>query len=453
MWAFWRRLQYGTGFGLVFLLILGFFYSRYLYVAPTCFDGAHNGSELGVDCGGGCTRICAFTVTQPSVKWARSFRVTDGQYNAVAYIENTNRVAASPEVTYTFELYDADGLITQRQGKTILPPDSVYPVFESHIDTKGRVPTQTFITIDPVSMWLPAETGRDQFTVTDRKLTGADQKPRLDTKIRNNALTEAKRVEVVATIFDKSGNALTSSRTFIDDLAGRSEANAVFTWPEPIAKTVRSCEVPTDVLLAIDLSGSMNNDQQDPPEPITSVLTAAKSFVSRLRADDQGGLVTFATNAAVSMHLSHDIASLGEAVGSLAIDPKEENGSTNQGEAFVRAVEEFGTAAHNPDSRKVLVLLTDGLATAPEDDPEGYAKEQADIAKAQGITVYTIGLGESVNMDVVRALASNSAFAYQALTAQDVDQIYRTITASLCEDGAAVIDIVPKTDASFAPLQ
>jgi Mg-chelatase subunit ChlD len=362
-------------------------------------------------------------------------------------------VAASPEVSYTFSLFDAQGQIAERKGKTILPPDSVYPVFEGRIDTGGRTPTQTFITIDPVDMWLPAEAGREQFTVTDRKLVEIGSSPKLEAKLRNNALTEADEVEVVATIFDASGNALTSSRTFVDDFAGRSEQSIVFTWPEPIAKTIRSCEVATDVIMAIDLSGSMNNDSKEPPQPISSVLIAAESFVERLKKSDQVGLITFATGALLRERLTRDIAGVAETISNLKIDPKEETGSTNQGEALKGALGELTSELHSPDARQVVVLLTDGLATAPDEDPEAYALEHAALLKEAGISVFTIGLGKDVNMDFVKALATSEAQSYQAVSVTDLDQIYRTITASLCEDGPAVIDIVPKTSASFAPIQ
>lgn len=433
--------------------MLALVYFNYFYEAPTCFDEHQNGTEVGIDCGGACTRICAFQVTPPEAIWARSFRVGDSHYNAVAYIENKNRVAASPEVNYTFSLHDADGLITERKGTTILPPDSVYPVFEARIDTQGRIPTQTFIKLDSVEMWLPATVGRDQFTITDRKLLDADGKPRLETKIRNNALTPADKVEVVATIFDANGNALTSSRTFIDDFAARSEATAIFTWPEPIAKTVRSCEVPTDVVLAIDLSGSMNSDSDNPPQPLTSVLTAAGSFVKRLKETDQVGVVTFATDAVINQQLTDKLSDVSNIVADLFIDPKEETGSTNPGEAFIKSLEELSSERHSAQARKVVVLLTDGLATAPLENPDEFALQNAQLVKDSGITVFTIGLGESVNMDFVRSLASSPLQAYQAISATDVDKIYKIITASLCEDGAAVIDIVPKTDASFTPLE
>ncbi len=452
-WAFWRQVQYGTGFLASCLLIITATYFSFFYTNPTCFDERQNGDERGVDCGGSCTRICAFDVMAPTVKWARSFEVTDGQYNAVAYVENRNQGAASPDVPYTLKLYDANGLITERTGSTILPPDSVYPIFEARIQTSGRVPTQTFLELGEVTMWVPATAGREQFTVNSRTLTGADFKPRLESEIYNNALTEAQNVEVVATIFDARGNALTASRTFIDRFPARGTATAVFTWPEPIAKTIRSCEVPTDMAVAIDLSGSMNNDGANPPEPITSVLTAAEAFTKRLRANDQVTLITFATNALIEKTLTADVAGVAAMIVGLTIDPKEERGSTNTGAAIEKATEELTSVRHSDAARKVLVLLTDGLATAPGDDPEGYALEAAVAAKAADINIFAIGLGASVNMDFVRQLASAESQAYAAVSTNQIDSIYRTITAALCEDGAAVIEIIPKTTASFSSLE
>jgi Mg-chelatase subunit ChlD len=256
---------------------------------------------------------------------------------------------------------------------------------------------------------------------------------------------------VVATIFDASGNALTASQTVVDDFIPRSEANVVFTWPEPIAKTVRSCEVPTDVVIAIDLSGSMNNDQADPPQPITAVKNAAQQFTARLQQRDQAALITFATDAVIAEPLARP-AAVGSRITTLSIDPEEEQGSTNTGDAFVRAAELFASAAKNPDARRVMVVLTDGLATAPDEEPEEYAIARAEALRNAGVEVYAIGLGQEVNMEFVRAVASPGA-AYQALNRDQVDRIYQDITGAICEDGAAVIDIVPKTNANFPTLR
>lgn len=453
MWAFWRRVQYGTGYVTFLSAVSLSVYFLFYYTPATCFDRTQNGEEIGVDCGGACIRICAFTVIPPKVVWAKSFEVQPGQYNAVAYIENKNVVAGTPDISYIFRLYDSAGLITERSGTTVLPSNSTYPVFEGRVDTGGRVPTETTLELKGADMWVPAADGREQFRTTDLKLVEADARPKLNVKMENTDLKEATDVEVVATVFDASGIPLTASQTFITMFPGRSQQDIVFTWPNPIAKTIRSCAVPTDVVIAIDLSGSMNNDGGIPPEPISAVLTAASSFASTLRTDDRVSVVTFATKAALVRTLSTDTVAVSDTIKKLTIDPKEELGNTNTGDGLILALGELNSTRHNIDARSVVVLLTDGLATAPEKEPEAYAKEKAELLKKDGITLYTIGLGKGVNMDFLRTLASDPNFAYAAPTTNTLQLIYKAITDSICEDGAARIDVIPKVTNAFQPLQ
>jgi Mg-chelatase subunit ChlD len=452
MWAFWRRVQYGAGYVTVLAGLITGVYFLYFYAAPTCFDLKMNGEEIGIDCGGACTRICAFTVRPPVIRWAQSFPANVGQYNAVAYVENANQFAGTPELRYTFTLKDREGIITTRTGTTVLPPDSTYPVFEGRIDTSGRVPTETTLTLEPADLWLPYAFGRAQFRTSDLALTGADSRPRLNARIENGELTPARDVEVVATIFDARGNPLTASQTFVPDIAARSGRDIVFTWPVPIAKTLRSCEVPTDVIMAIDLSGSMNNDGDNPPEPISSVLKAAESFVGQLRQNDRISLVTFATEGRIDLPLTLDTTVARGEIASLVIDPAEERGSTNTGDALLKAQSELNSPRHNPDARSVVVLLTDGLATAPDEEPETFALEAAAALREDDISVFTIGLGASVNMDFLRQLATTPEQAYAAPQTSTLASIYSSITAAICEDGAARIDVIPKTRDNFAPL-
>ena len=99
----------------------------------------------------------------------------------------------------------------------------------------------------------------------------------------------------------------------------------------------------------------------------------------------------------------------------------------------------------------MLVLLTDGLATAPDEEPELYALNAASSTRAADIEVYAIGLGANVNFEFIQAVASEGK-AYQALSNTDIDRIYESITSSICEDGPAVIEIIPKTEATFEPI-
>ncbi len=246
------------------------------YQPPNCFDLVMNGDETGIDCGGACVRICAAEVLPPQVMWVKSFEIVKGQYNAVAYIENQNQIAATPSLRYTFQFFNQGTLVAERAGTTVLPPNSVYPIFEGKVITDFREPvTDTKIIIEPVEMWIPASIGRSQFRSTDIKLSNADVKPRLDVEIENTELSPAEDVEVVATVFSENGEPVTASQTFIDRLEARSAKDIVFTWPNSVAKTVKSCVIPTDVAVAIDLSGSMNNDGGDPPQPVTAALQAA----------------------------------------------------------------------------------------------------------------------------------------------------------------------------------
>ena len=447
-WAFWRRAQYIAVFCIVVFILGGLSYVT-TRTPGTCFDGLQNGAEAGVDCGGSCARICSFQVAEPQVQWARSFEIAEGRYNAVAYIENSNQYAGTPELAYTFKLYDADGVIVERKGITVLPPNSVYPVFEGRIQTGLRIPTQTVIELEPVSVWLSADAGREQFQISNRTLSGVGTMPRLTANITNNGVSAADSIEVIATIFDSKGNALTASETVVPSLPARGSQTLTFTWPNPIAGTLRSCEVPTDVVLAIDLSGSMNDDGGTPPQPISSVLNAAQQFTGRLNDADQVGVVTYATTAAVAQELTSSKQTAQTVIGGLTITPEAERGSTNTGDALIQARGVFASSLHNPDARMVTVLLTDGLATAPAENPDAYAADAAAALKADGVTLFTIGLGDAVNESFLTELSSGEGNYFKAASASTIDQIYRSVTSAICEDGPAVIDIIPKARTTF----
>jgi Mg-chelatase subunit ChlD len=455
-WAFWRRVQYGFGFLTFVSLGLSLVYLAFFYAPASCFDMVMNGRETGIDCGGKCIRICAASVTPPRIVWTQSFEITEGQYNAVAYIENSNRIASTPELHYTFELLDGDTVVATRSGTTILPPDSVYPIFEGRVFTEqSRKVTDTRLTLKAADLWIPASVGREQFKTSNVLLSGADGQPRLDVRIENSEVVEAKEVEVVATLFNGAGEPVTASQTYIDALDARSNKDIVFTWPNPIAKTVRSCIIPTDVAVTIDLSGSMNNDGNNPPQPITDALAAAKSFVEGLNKNDRSTIITFASNALIEVPLGADHLAAATRVGALTIDPVEEVGYTNTSAALFLAQGELNSERHNQDARRVVVILTDGLPTGRGDAEEIIAetKTTADILAADDISVYAIGLGKGVDLAFVNEIASDPVNAFYAPTTNDLAGIYQKITSSLCESGTARIDVIAKTKTNFVPLR
>ena len=470
-WAFWRRLQYGGGFLLFWFIIGGVIYFNN-QTPPTCTDGLQNGTETGIDCGGSCLRICTADVVPPKVVWAESFKIIDGQYNAVAYIENLNPIAATRELKYRFKLLERGSVIAERSGVTVLPPASVYSIFEGRINTEsGREPTETVFEIEPEAFWLPAAAPEKQFNVIATELTGVDTRPRLIASIENTALTVAPRVEIVATIFDSVGKPLTASQTFVDNFAPRSRLSAIFTWPNSIAKTVRSCEIPSDIMLVLDRSGSMAAEGGEPPEPLQSAKEAAQRFISQIKNNDQIGVLSYATTPSNPLE---QVLTTNKEVATAAVEAvtmgKEGTQYTNMGDAFKAAQAELLSERHRDNARKVIIFLTDGDVTRPvnpatgEADREyaaGYAREAAAAAKEQNTTIYSIGFGDffsttstdssEVNRDInlLRDLASTPEQSFTAPTIADLERVYREIATGICEEGPAKIDILPKTGANF----
>lgn len=459
-WARRRRFTIMSIFGGILLFFLVSSYFEHFYTPPNCFDGKENGSEAGPDCGGNCVRICAFEVLPPKIIWANSFKINEGQYNSVAYVENPNQNAGSPEMTYTIILKNGDRVVAERSGSSILPPNSVYPVFEGRIFTEDKSPiTETIIRINPPEVWQPASIGAKQFRTLDFKLSNADARPRLDATIENVTINDATDIEVVATIFNDEGQPVTASQTIVEEFTAESVANVTFTWPSPIAKTVRSCIVPTDVAMVIDLSGSMNNDNDIPPQPLTDALRAASTFAGNLSKNDKLSLVTFASNATLVQPLTSAVSTVSTAILNLSIDPEEEVGFTNTVQALEVAAQELNSENHNPDARRVMVILTDGLPT-DEDDERPIVEEAealADQLDLSGISIYAIGLGANLDQDFVRTIASTHKTAYFVQTGEnlesDLAKIYATITNDICETGPTKIDVIAKTTANFTPLR
>jgi Ca-activated chloride channel family protein len=151
--------------------------------------------------------------------------------------------------------------------------------------------------------------------------------------------------------------------------------------PESVATTGR------DLLLAVDISGSMKTDDLVLEGRRTSRLDVVKQvagdFVER-RAGDRVGLILFGTRAYLQAPLTFDRRAvrtlLDEAVIGLAGE------QTAIGDAIGLAVKRL---RNRPQEQRVLVLLTDGANTAGDVRP----LEAARIAGAAGLRIHTIGVG------------------------------------------------------------
>ncbi len=236
-WALKRQIIYL----LIFLAFVGGFGFLIIYphfnVAPTCFDNKQNGTEVGVDCGGGCALVCSFQAKPINVLWTRSFYVVEGRYNAVAYLENPNKNAGVFKIHYKFRFADKDNLyIGSREGDTTIPPGRRFAVFEPAISTGNSLPVFTSFEFTQIPTWVvipDSKINELTLSVGDTTVSNTDVSPLVTTTLKNNSLFAIPEVKTVAILYDAKGVAVTASSTYLDSIAGGEIVPVNFTWPEP----------------------------------------------------------------------------------------------------------------------------------------------------------------------------------------------------------------------------
>ena len=153
--------------------------------------------------------------------------------------------------------------------------------------------------------------------------------------------------------------------------------------PQDIEQNVRTNTEGIDIVLAIDVSASMLA-RDFRPDRITAAKEVAGSFVAD-RYGDRIGLVVFAAEAFTQSPLTTDQSTLQTLLARIRSGLIDDSG-TAIGNGLATAINRL---RESEAKSKVIILLTDGVNNRGEIAPQ----TAAEIAKAQGIRVYTIGVG------------------------------------------------------------
>jgi Ca-activated chloride channel homolog len=143
-----------------------------------------------------------------------------------------------------------------------------------------------------------------------------------------------------------------------------------------------------DLMVALDISESMLAEDMAP-----SRLDRAKHEISKLfdlLKGDRVGLIVFAGESFVQCPLTLDYGAAKMFLDAVNTGWVELQG-TALADAIRQATEAFRSKAHK---YKVLVLISDG------EDHEGDAEEAARAAAAEGIIVYTVGVGSESGVPI-----------------------------------------------------
>jgi len=197
---------------------------------------------------------------------------------------------------------------------------------------------------------------------------------------------------------------------------------------EPITKTLPG----RDLLIAVDLSGSMETEDFTDAEGkridrVTAVKQVLDDFLAR-REGDRAGLMFFGTAPFMQVPFTEDLqvcrALLKEAQVRMA------GPQTMLGDAVGRAITVFESSNLE---EKVLIVLTDGNDGGSLVPPV----KAAEIARDKGITIYTIGMGdpttvgeEKLDVDTLREMAETTGGeSFLAINRQELESVYREIDA------------------------
>jgi Ca-activated chloride channel family protein len=235
--------------------------------------------------------------------------------------------------------------------------------------------------------------------------------------------------------------------------------------PEVPLSAERSEERGIDIVLVLDLSGSMRAVMDAPsatnaplpkhagksgrPTRLDTAKDVIEDFVGR-RKTDRIGVVVFGKNAFVLSPPTLDYALLTQLVSKMELDVIDGNG-TAIGDAVGTGVARLRRS--NARS-KAVILLTDGDSNAGAISPD-YATH---LAKREGVRVYTVQIGNGDDVDVFTGLdffgqpryerahfPVNPALLKQMAQDTGGDSFVATDRAALEQSMHAILDRLEKT--------
>ena len=171
----------------------------------------------------------------------------------------------------------------------------------------------------------------------------------------------------------------------------------------------------TDIVIALDISGSMNAKDFQPSRFVAAKDVASK-FVNQ-REHDNIGLVVFAGESLSLMPLTNDRGALINAIDNIKMGDLTDG--TAIGDGLASAINRI---VSGKAKSKSIILLTDGTNNAGEVPPATAAQ----IAKQKGVRVYTIGVGTNGSINIPDPYGFSSTTIETKIDEESLKEIAQT---------------------------
>jgi len=181
-----------------------------------------------------------------------------------------------------------------------------------------------------------------------------------------------------------------------------------------------------DIVLMLDASDSMRRRGFDDTNRNLNRFEVIQNIVNKFvleRSNDNLGMIVFGSYAFVASPITYDKKILAKLLKQLHI------GVAGPNTAMFDAIAQSVTLMHENEAKsKIAILLTDGRNTA------GNIPYQAamELAKREGLKIYTIGIGRSGEFDEVtlsKIAQETGAKAFSAYSAEQLEDIYKEINS------------------------
>lgn len=196
--------------------------------------------------------------------------------------------------------------------------------------------------------------------------------------------------------------------------------------------------IATELMFVIDNSGSMYSKEQIADSSENDVdfkrLSTANKMIDKLKGEYKFGIGKFTFNYENLAELTEDKEYVKTQIDSIR-NATEKFTGTYIGEALYGGVEQF-PEENKSGSRRYVILLTDGKDT---EEVKGYSKDRVkqaiEEANRKGIKVFTIGLGNEIDKEMLSNIATqtNGKF-YYASNADILDSLFEVIAAQMNYD-------------------
>ena len=164
--------------------------------------------------------------------------------------------------------------------------------------------------------------------------------------------------------------------------------------PQWIGEPIELPNTGRDLMLGLDLSGSMQIEDMQVGSRLVPRITAVKAIAAdftQRRQGDRVGLILFGTRAYLQAPLTFDLSTVTRFIDEAQLGFAGED--TAIGDALGLAIKRL---RERPASSRIFILLTDGQDTASTVDP----MEAAALAAQLDVKIYTIGISRNLGRTV-----------------------------------------------------